>query len=121
MVLANGPIPVPDVIKVRRTLQSSLTKLMDAQEYLAGQINALTSIEQQVRLLALRESSRCLADHADIEELEYLRDLQEQTNTNFREMRKSYDVLSAQIAKLMMQHEWLYDATFAQGGRGPAY
>jgi hypothetical protein len=118
---ANDLHPVPDVVRIRQTLQASLAKLMDAQEYLAGQIAVLTTIEQQVRLLALRESSRCLHDHVDSEELQYLRDLQEQTNINFQQMRRSYNVLCAQIAKLMMQHKWLYDATFAQGGSGPSY
>jgi hypothetical protein len=118
---ANDLLPVPDVVRIRQTLQASLAKLMDAQEYLVGQIAVLTTIEQQVRLLALRESSRCLNDHVDSGELQCLRDLQDQTNINFQQMRRSYNVLSAQIAKLMMQHEWLYDATFAQGGSGPSY
>ncbi|WP_264051642.1 hypothetical protein [Methylobacterium flocculans] len=120
MVLANDQTSAPDVIRIRQTLQVSVAKLMDAQDYLAGQIAALTSIEHQVRLLALRETSRCVNDHADVEELRYLRDLQDQTNANFRQMRESYDTLSTQLAKLMMQHEWLYDATFAQGGKGSA-
>ncbi|MCK2055320.1 hypothetical protein [Methylobacterium sp. 37f] len=121
MMPANDLLTAPDVVRIRRTLQASLAKLMEAQEHLKGQITSLTSIEQQVRLLALRESSRCLNDQADLEELQYLRDLQEQTNANFCHMHQSYAALSAQIAKLMMQHEWLYEATFAQGGSGPKY
>lgn len=119
MVPANDLLPGPELIRMRRTLQASLAQLMNAQEYLAGQIDTLTSIEQQVRLLALRESSRCLNDHANTEKLHYLRDLQEQTNANFRRIRENYDILSAQIVKLMIRHECLYDATFAQGGRVP--
>lgn len=116
MVSANDEMIAPDVVQVRRTLQKSLEKLMSVQDYLAGQIAALNAIEYQVRILALRESSRSINDHADLDELRYLCQLQEETNANFRQMRKSYADLTAQIDMLMEQHEWLYDATFAQGG-----
>ena len=116
MVPANDVIPVPDVAQIRRTLQASLANLMEAQEYLNVQIDRLNVIEVQVRMLALQESSRSINNHADPNELRYLCELQEETNLHVRQMHKSYSDLASQITLLMEQHEWLYDATFAQGG-----
>lgn len=116
MAPANDMSPALDIIRLRRTLQTSLARLMDAQDYIAGQLAALAAIESQVRVLALRESSRSVEAQVPSDELRYLCDLQEETNTNFRVMRQTYADLSAQIADLMQQHEWLYDATFAQAG-----
>lgn len=116
MAPANDTTCSTNIIQVRRTLQASLTKLMDVQDYLACQILALSTIEKQVRVLALRETSRSLKENSDPGGHRYLCELQDETNANFREMHNTYAELSAQIDRLMKQHEWLYAATFAQGG-----
>jgi hypothetical protein len=118
MLPANDANPLPDVASMRRSLQTNVAKLLDAKDHLANQIAALGAVERQVRALALRESRRCLVEEADPAELLRLGELQAETNANFRQMQETYVNLSAQIAAMLTQHQRLYDATFAQSGRG---
>lgn len=120
MIAANDTTTVSDIVRIRRTLQASVEKLLDAQAYLAGQLVALDAVEHHVRALALREGSRFLGEEADSDALRRHGELQAETNANFRQMHETATHLRAQIAALLRQHERLYNATFAQGsGTGP--
>lgn len=120
MIPANDLISVPDVVQFRRTIQRSVEQLMDAQDYIAGQVAALKAIERQVRTLALRESSRLLEAESQTDDLDRLSDMQTATNANFRQMQDSYAGLRAQILTLLGQHEQLYSSTFAPTPSDPA-
>lgn len=118
MIAANDATPVPDIVRIRRTLQASVEKLLDAQAYLAGQIVALGAVEHQVRALALREGSRLLGAETDPEALRRHGELQAETNADFRRMHETAAHLRTQLAALLLQHERLYNATFVQGDGG---
>jgi hypothetical protein len=115
MIPANDLSSVSDVIQIRRTLQKSVEQLMDAQDYIAGQVVALQAIERQVRVLTLREGGRLLEAERQTDDLDRLSDMQTATNANFRQMQDSYAGLRAQILTLLGQHERLYNLTFAPG------
>jgi hypothetical protein len=119
MIPANDLSSVSDVIQIRRTLQKSVEQLMDAQDYIAGQVVALQAIERQVRALALREGGRILEAERQTDDLDRLSDMQTATNANFRQMQDSYAGLRAQILTLLGQHEQLYNATFVSGTFDP--
>jgi hypothetical protein len=119
MIPANDLSSVSDVIQIRRTLQKSVEQLMDAQDYIAGQVVALQAIERQVRALALREGGRILEAERQTDDLDRLSDMQTATNANFRQMQDSYAGLRAQILTLLGQHEQLYNSTFVRGTFDP--
>jgi hypothetical protein len=119
MIPANDLSSVSDVIQIRRTLQKSVEQLMDAQDYIAGQVVALQAIERQVRALALREGGRILEAERQTDDLDRLSDMQTATNANFRQMQDSYAGLRAQILTLLGQHEQLYNSTFSCGTFDP--
>src|SRR4051812_7246345 len=119
MVPANDFSSVSDVIQIRRTLQKSVEQLMDAQDYIVGQVAALQAIERQVRTLALRESGRILEAEKQTDDLDRLSDMQTATNANFRQMQDSYAGLRAQILTLLGQHEALYNSTFKRSTFDP--
>ncbi|KQU17995.1 hypothetical protein ASG63_23740 [Methylobacterium sp. Leaf94] len=119
MVPANDFSSMSNVIQIRRTLQKSVAQLMDAQDYIVGQVAALQAIERQVRALALRESAHVLEAEGQTDDLDRLSDLQTATNANFRQMQDSYAGLRAQILTLMGQHEQLYNSTFVRSTCDP--
>ncbi len=111
---ANDAILHPtDVARIRRSLRTSVGKLMDAGEHLAQRIAELDVAERRVRALALRETTRSLDGRGDPDEHARLGALQAETNANFRRMRAAYVELNARIDVLLVQHQGLYDATFA--------